>query len=103
MTKFLTATAMIASLSIAMIAPTAANAADESPKRTFTRDGETYVYTATDKDDYVLLAGRSSPSGRTFRLVVRGDRVSGTSSGTPVSFTVKGAQRTVTSTALASR
>lgn len=103
MTKLLTAAAMIASFSISAITPTVANAADEASKRTFTRDGETYVYTATDKQDHVLLIGHSYPSGRAFRLIIRGDRVSGRSGGTPVSFVIKGAQNTVTSTALASR
>jgi hypothetical protein len=81
MTKLLTATALIFALS----AP--AFAKDASEQRSFTRDGETYVYTAAVKGAATILAGRSS-SGRTFRLTVRDGHVSGTSGGVPVSFDV---------------
>ena len=80
MTKFLTAAILAA------IAIPAAASAGEAPKRSFTRDGITYIYTSVPKGDATVLAGRAYPSGRDFSLTVRGDRVRGFSDGVPVSF-----------------
>ena len=79
MTKFLTA-AILAAIAL----PAVASA--EAPKRSFTRDGETFVYTSAVKGDKTVLTGRAYPSGRDFSLTVRGDRVRGFSDGVPVSF-----------------
>lgn len=59
-----------------------------SQPRTFTRNGETFSYTQVAKGDQVAIDGRNLTSGSTFHLVVRGKRVSGVSSGVPVSFAV---------------
>ena len=71
--------------------------------RTFTRDGETYVYSTIDKGDHVLISGRRQSNGSAFQLSIRGDQVTGTSGGVPVSFTVPNAQAKLTATDLASR
>ncbi|CAN5556754.1 hypothetical protein BH09PSE4_BH09PSE4_09620 [soil metagenome] len=71
---------------------TFSTAAHAAPERSFTRDGETFVYTATDLGDRVILAGHEVSSGTAFRLVVRGDNVTGMSGGVPVSFRKVGAQ-----------
>lgn len=84
MTKLLTAAALIATLA----AP--AFAKDTAEQHSFTRDGETYVYTTAVKGDATILSGRSS-SGRDFRLTVRNGRVYGKSGGVPVSFDVASA------------
>lgn len=55
-------------------------------RRTFTQNGETYVYTSHDEQGRQVITGRQYPSGTPFRLVVRGDRVSGVAGGYPVSF-----------------
>lgn len=81
MNKFLTA-AILAVITI----PTVASAGEAPAKRSFTRDGETYIYTSTDKGDKTVLSGRSYPSGRDFSLTVRGNRVRGYAGGVPVSF-----------------
>lgn len=83
MTKLLSAAAFLVA-----IAPVAAHA-DEAPKRSFERDGQTYVYTSTARGDATVLSGRAYPSGRAFDLTVRGDQVRGYSAGVPVSFTTK--------------
>ncbi len=55
-------------------------------ERTFEHEGSTYVYTSTVTDGRQILTGRRFPEGTPFRLVVRGDRVTGTAGGVPVSF-----------------
>ena len=77
-TSFLTA-------AVLGLAATAASASD-APKRSFTRDGQTYVYTSTVKDGRMILDGRSYPSGSAFRLTVRGTQVRGIVGGQPVAF-----------------
>lgn len=94
MTKFLTATALLVT-----IAPVAAYA-EEAPTRSFTRDDQTYVYTSTEKGNATVLSGRAYPSGRSFDLTVRGDKVRGYASGVPVSFTTKNIADTDTKLAL---
>jgi hypothetical protein len=75
--------------SAALLLVTAAPAfADEKPAElTFQRDGETYVYTKTEKAGRVILDGRF-PTGDRFRLIVRGNDVTGTVEGKYVSFSV---------------
>lgn len=78
---------------VALTASSAALAADG--EHSFTRDGQTYVYTAVDKGDSVVLSGRQVTTGNAFRLVVRGDTITGESGGVPVSFHKDGAQAAV--------
>lgn len=61
--------------------------AAEPAQQSFTRDGRTYVYTSTTRDDgKVLIEGHQAGSRAKFRLLVAGDRVTGMSNGFPVSF-----------------
>jgi hypothetical protein len=86
MTKTLFASA---ALFLAVAAPALA---DEAPTQvSFQRDGETYVYTRVQKADRVILTGHRYPSGASFDLTVRGNWVTGSSDGVPVSFTMRGA------------
>ena len=75
--------------SAAMLLVTAAPAfADEKPTEiSFQRDGEIYTYTKTEKAGRVILNGRY-PTGDRFELIVRGNYVTGTSSGKYVSFSM---------------
>ncbi|MEN2785697.1 hypothetical protein ACFOKI_11200 [Sphingomonas qilianensis] len=97
MTKFLTA-ALLAAIAIPAVA-----SAEEAPQRSFTRDGQTFVYTSVVKDDKTVLSGHAYPSGRDFTLSVRGKRVRGYAGGVPVSFVAESALPRSTGTALASR
>ena len=81
MTNLVTAAALILAFSAPALAKTA------SDQHSFTRDGETYVYTSAVRGDATTLTGHST-SGRTFRLTVRDGHVSGTSGGVAVSFDV---------------
>lgn len=55
----------------------------------FTRDGSTYRYTVTTASGgRQIIEGRRYPVGDSFRLIVRGSRVSGFSGGLPVSFNI---------------
>lgn len=94
MTKFLLSAAALA---VAFATP--AIAADQSAQHSFTRDGETYVYTAVAKANHVVLTGRSFPSGGEFHLVVHGNRIEGDSDGWQVAFKVPNAQAKITPTA----
>lgn len=89
MTKLFAAAALIAAIA------TPALAKNASEQKSFTRDGETFVYTATEKNDATILTGRSG-SGRDFRLVVRNGYVHGFSGNVPVSFSVPKATATPT-------
>jgi len=93
----LAAVALVATLS------TPAFAKDANEPRTFTRDGQTFVYTVSTKANRVIISGHRFPSGSAFDFVVRGDQVSGVSNGEPVSFTVKDAQAKLSPVALAAR
>ncbi|MEG3165031.1 hypothetical protein U1701_10530 [Sphingomonas sp. PB2P19] len=55
-------------------------------RQSFVHEGSTYVYTTSEQDGRQVINGRRFPSGQQFHLIVRGDRVSGTSGGVPVSF-----------------
>jgi hypothetical protein len=89
MTKLFAAAALIAAIA------TPALAKNAPEQKSFTRDGETFVYTATEKNDATILTGRSG-SGRDFRLVVRNGYVHGFSGNVPVSFSVPKATATPT-------
>lgn len=101
MTKFFPAVPVLAVMTLAAAAfPAGAIAA---PERSFTRDGQTFVYRTAEKNGRVVITGRSLPSGSAFRLVVRGNSVTGVSGGTPVSFTVPNAQAKIMMTEVAAR
>ncbi len=57
-----------------------------APRQSFTHEGYTYIYSSQVSGDHQVISGRRYPSGTPFRLVVRGDRVSGFAGGYPVSF-----------------
>jgi hypothetical protein len=97
MTKFFLATALIASLA------TPALAEGKPVEKSFSRDGQTYVYTTTAKADRVVISGHRFPEGSEFELVARGSKVTGVAGGEPVSFTYKNAQAKLTSQKVASR
>jgi uncharacterized protein YdeI (BOF family) len=62
--------------------------ADTAPQHTFTRDGDTYVYTTQQVADRTVISGHVLNSGDTFKLSVRGNRVTGFSGNRQVSFNV---------------
>jgi hypothetical protein len=97
MTKIFLPIALIASLA------TPAFASDKPVEKSFSRDGNTYVYTTVAKTDRVVISGRRFPEGSAFQLVVRGDQVTGFSGGEPVSFTYKNAQAKLTAQQVAFR
>jgi hypothetical protein len=83
MTKTLFASA---ALLLVTVAPAFA---DEKPTViSFQRDGESYVYTKTEKAGIILLSGRL-PAGAPFELTVRGNEVTGTIDGASVSFSMR--------------
>ncbi len=79
---------MLKTIVTAAILVTAAAPAFAASTESFTRDGETYVYTKIARNDRVVLEGRNVTTGGTFQLVVAGSHVSGVSNGLPVSFAV---------------
>jgi hypothetical protein len=61
--------------------------AAEPVQQSVTRDGHTYIYTQTARDNgKMLIEGHEVGSREKFRLLVDGNRVRGTSNGYPVSF-----------------
>ena len=72
-------------------------------ERSFQHDGQTYVYTTTVANDRQVISGHRYPSGAPFRLVVRGNRVTGTAGGVPVSFRTTEASGAARGTQLALR
>ncbi|WP_293876641.1 MULTISPECIES: hypothetical protein [unclassified Sphingomonas] len=72
-------------------------------ERSFQHEGQTYVYTTSVANDRQVISGRRYPSGAPFRLVVRGNRVTGTAGGVPVSFRTADAKGAVRGTQLALR
>jgi len=65
----------------------------QAPEQRFTHAGKTYAYTRTDLGNgRQVIAGRSGRDQKPFRLVVRGDRVSGTVGNVPVGFKVDDAR-----------
>lgn len=76
-------------------------AAQDVENREFTRDGVTYRYDVIQHDGYRVLQGRATP-GSNFRLVVRGDRVTGRVNNRPVSFSTDMLQASAPATSVAS-
>jgi len=68
-----------AAATLAFAAPAAAK------ERVFTHEGVTYAYTATPAGEGLVLEGKASKGGK-FRLVVKGDWVSGYAGGARVTF-----------------
>ena len=83
---------LLSAAALAVAIATPAIASDRPAQHSFTRDGETYVYTAVAKANHVVLSGRSFPSGGEFHLVVQGDRINGDSDGVRIDFKVPNAQ-----------
>ena len=96
MTKLFSAIALAATVAMPAFA-------EEAPNRNFTRDGITYVYTATTTGDATVLAGRAYPADVPFKLTVRGKRVIGRADGVPVSFWIDRPLSRGTTTTLAAR
>ncbi len=69
----------------------------------FTRDGQTYVYTAAKGTGAMQVIDGRSSTGSTFHLVVRGDRVSGTAGGMPVSFRLADVQSSAAGVEISAR
>jgi hypothetical protein len=91
MRKLVVLSALVAAtLAVPAVAKTA-------EKVSFTRDGVTYTYSETKVGKSTIYKGRALP-GNPFYLVVRGDQVTGTANGIPVSFDVpaKSAKGTAT-------
>lgn len=57
-------------------------------ERSFTRDGVTYVYTSEQRGESTVISGKTLPAGSSYKLTVRGKRVTGHVGGAPVSFTI---------------
>lgn len=55
-------------------------------ERRFTHGGEAYAYTSSESAGRQVIAGRRLSDNQRFRLVVRGDRVSGVVGTAPVAF-----------------
>lgn len=68
-----------------LLTATAAPALAAEPE-SFTRNGETFVYTKVSTNDQIILDGLNKTSGGSFHLVIAGGRVTGVSNGQPVSF-----------------
>lgn len=76
----------VTTFAIAALAFTSTAAFADDGARRFTHEGATYVYTSKPDHGRTVIAGRKLPSGERFRLIVAGDRVTGTSGGQPVAF-----------------
>lgn len=72
-------------------------------ERSFRHEGQTYVYTTSFVDGREIISGHRYPAGAPFRLVVRGNRVTGTAGGVPVSFRTAEARGAARGVELASR
>jgi phosphate-selective porin len=69
-----------ASAALLLVTAAPALAGEKPTEITFQRDGETYTYTKTEKAGLVILKGRF-PTGNRFKLIVRGNKVTGTVDG----------------------
>jgi len=69
-----------ASAALLLVTAAPAFAGEKPTEITFQRDGETYTYTKTEKAGLVILKGRF-PTGNRFKLIVRGNKVTGTVDG----------------------
>lgn len=66
----------------AFIAPVAAQAGEQ---KTFQHERDTYTYETESRDGSTIITGRRA-GGERFRLVLKGQRVTGNVGGTPVAF-----------------
>ncbi len=71
-----------AAAALAVLAPVAVQAQDRT---TFEHGRNTYVYQTETRDGATIITGRRM-GGERFRLVHKGQRVTGNVGGTPVSF-----------------
>jgi hypothetical protein len=76
-----------ASAALLLITAAPAFAGEKPAEISFQRDGETYTYTKTEKDGLLILNGRF-PTGNRFKLIVRGNDVTGTVDGLQISFSM---------------
>ena len=68
---------------LTVLAPVAAHADDQ---KTFTHERDTYVYeTSANEDGSTVITGRRI-GGERFRLILKGQRVTGSVGNTPVAF-----------------
>jgi hypothetical protein len=81
MKKTLLAATLFALLSTPALAETA-------PQHTFTRDGDTYVYTTRQIANRTVISGRVLNTGDRFEFDVRGKHVTGFTSRSEVAFDV---------------
>lgn len=95
MNKFYAAFALF---SLAITSPAIA----KSEKTSFTRDGVSYTYSQSKVGNSTVVRGVSTP-GSSFYLVIRGNRVTGTADGVPVSFQLSDVKGSEESVAVASR
>ncbi len=63
-------------------------AAEPAMAETFTRDGTTYTYGVMERSGYKVIAGVADDTGDAFRLVVKGDKVSGQFGSKQVQFRI---------------
>lgn len=82
----------------ALLLPAAAQAEDT----TFERDGVTYSYTTSVENGRTVITGKTN-GAVPFRLVVRGERVTGQYNGSPVEFSLRDVKREAAAAALAVR
>jgi hypothetical protein len=71
----------------ALLLPAAAHAEEVA----FERDGVTYAYTTTVENGRTVITGKANERVP-FRLVVRGQRVTGVYNGNPVEFSIREAK-----------
>ncbi|HEU0066212.1 MAG TPA: hypothetical protein VFQ57_03120 [Sphingomonas sp.] len=91
-------------IAAAAVALTSTIGMAEKPQQRFTHDGSTYIYTAAPTNNgRTVINGRRLPGGEAFRLIVRGDRVSGVAGGMPVSFRTAAAKGAAAGVELAAR
>ena len=83
MTKFL-----LPLLALTVAAPAFAETAPKVAPISFERDGVAYVGTVETRGELQLISGREVRTGRSFDLVVRNGRVSGTYGDAPVNYVV---------------
>jgi len=79
---------ILAAAAVIALGASSAIAGTPAQQQRFAHDGQTYIYTSTLKNGRTVLEGRAYPSGSAFRLIVRGDKVSGNAGGSPVAFDV---------------
>ena len=79
-----------------------AKEAAQAEDTTFERDGVTYSYTTSVENGRTVITGKTN-GAVPFRLVVRGERVTGQYNGSPVEFSLRDVKREAAAAALAVR